>query len=69
MGVPKVIQDIRDIQDTAVFPVDDQSELVPDINPVDADTLQGHPLDHFASKEYVSQTLHDYVSSVLNKTY
>lgn len=45
------------------------SEDNPNPIPIDADTFKGHPLEHFASVNYVSQLLHAYVSTVLGKSY
>lgn len=37
--------------------------------PINADTFKGHPLEHFASVDYVSQVLSAYVATVLGKSY
>lgn len=68
MSTPKVIQDIRDIQDTYLFASDEQVEDHPEL-PIDATTLGGRPADHYASKEDVSQTLLSYIRTVLGTTY
>lgn len=37
--------------------------------PINADTFKGHPLEHFASVDFVSRLLHDYIVTVLGKSY
>lgn len=68
MGVPNVLNDIKYLEDNAVFATDEEVTDI-DTMPIDADTLKGHPLEYFASKEYVSEVLSNYISSVLNTTY
>lgn len=69
MSAPKIIKDVREIRDTYVYPVEDATEESPNNLPIDADTLDGHPVDYFASKNYVSTTLYDYIRAVLGTTY
>lgn len=64
MPRPKVLQEL----DTCVKTSGDTEDLE-DTLPVDADTLQGHPVSYFASKTEVNQAISNYVTTVLGKSY